>query len=72
VVDVEGQSHRDPAALRFEQRPGDELGGRLLEIEVVQGEVEALARARNELGRPFGDLEGGLPAVGEGSDLDQA
>jgi hypothetical protein len=45
VVDVEGEPNRDPMAFGLEQRAGDELGGRLLEIEVVESKVEGGARA---------------------------
>jgi hypothetical protein len=53
------------------QRARDELPGRLLEIEVVEREVEALLGSGDELARVFGDLERALAAVGEGADLER-
>jgi hypothetical protein len=70
VVDVEGEADVDAAPLRLEQGAGDELRRRLLEIEVVEGEVERLLGAGEELGRQLGDLQRGLPSVRQGADVD--
>jgi hypothetical protein len=56
---------------RRRQRARDELPGRLLEVEVVEREVEALLGPGDELARVLGDLERLLAAVGEGADLER-
>ena len=53
------------------ERARNEPGGRLLEVEVVQGEVEALPRGGDELPDVFGDLESALAAVRQCSDVDR-
>jgi hypothetical protein len=54
-----------------QQGAGDELGRRLLEVEVVEGEVERLLRGRDELAGVLGDLERALAAVREGADVER-
>jgi hypothetical protein len=71
VVDVEGKADGDAAAGDVRDRARNELGGGLLEVEVVEGEVEPLLRCGDELADVFGDLEGGLAAVGECPDLER-
>jgi hypothetical protein len=53
------------------KRACDQFPGRLLEVEVVERQVEALLRGRDELARVLGDLERALTAVGEGADLER-
>jgi hypothetical protein len=64
VVDVEGKAYGDAAVCGVRQRARHEARGRLLEIEVVEGEVERPLRARDELADELGDLESALPPVG--------
>jgi len=40
VVDVEREPDLAPPPLGLEERAGDELGGGLLQVEVVEGQVE--------------------------------
>jgi hypothetical protein len=71
VVDIEGEADRHASAGDVRDRARDELGGRLLEVEVVEGEIEALLRPGDELPEVLGDLQGGLAAVGECPDLER-
>jgi len=70
MVDVEGEPHLDPAALRLEEGVGDEPRRLLLQVEVVEREVERRLRAREEAGRVLGDLERGLTSVLQRAQLD--
>jgi hypothetical protein len=71
VVDVEGEPDGDAPPRRVREGARDETGCGLLEVEVIEGEIERLLRAGDELTRVFGDLEGALTAVRQGSDLDR-
>jgi hypothetical protein len=71
VVDVERQPYRDAAMRRVYERAGDEPRGRLVEVEVVQGEIEGLLRARDELADELGDLEGALAPIRQCAYLDR-
>jgi hypothetical protein len=71
VVDVEGEPNGDAASRRVRQCAGDEPGGRLLEVEVVEREVERALRGRDELAGILGDLEGALAPVRQCPDLDR-
>jgi hypothetical protein len=70
MIDVEGQTDRDASPGDVGERARDEASRRLGEVEVVEGEVEALLRGRDELAYVLGDLEGALAAVRQCSDLD--
>ncbi len=70
MVDVEREPDGDSAALRLEQRVRDEPGRLLLEVEVVEREVQSLARVGEEAGREPADLERGLASVRQGADVD--
>jgi hypothetical protein len=71
VVDVEGEADGHSAPGDSHERARDELGGRLLEVEVVEGEVECLLGRRDELPGVLGDLEGALAAVRQCADFDR-
>jgi hypothetical protein len=71
VVDVVGQAHLHAPARCGRERARDQLPSRLLEIEVVERQVEALLGGGDELARVLGDLEGALAAVREGADLER-
>jgi hypothetical protein len=70
AVDVEGEPDRDAALLGLDDGAGDERGGRLQEVEVVQRQVEAPAGCVEEPGEALGDLERRLAAVRERVRLD--
>jgi hypothetical protein len=70
AVDIECEPDRDPAFLRVDDGAGDDPGGRLEEIEVVQRQVEASSCVVEESGEAFSDLQRGLPAVRERMCLD--
>jgi hypothetical protein len=70
VINVECEPDCDSPVLGFEERLGDEFRRLLLEVEVVQREVEGGARAREEVGREFGDLECALTSVRQRADFD--
>jgi hypothetical protein len=53
------------------ERARHEPRGRLLEIEVIEGEVESAARGRYELANVLGDLERALPPVRQRADVDR-
>ena len=65
AVDVEGKPHGDAPLLGLDHGAGDDLGGRLEEVEVVEGEVEAPAGRVEEPREAVRDLGRGLAAVGE-------
>jgi hypothetical protein len=71
VVDVE----REPDRYAFPGRIGEcarhQTRGRLLEVEVVEGQVERLPGPGDELTDVLGDLEGALAPVGQCVDLDR-
>jgi hypothetical protein len=71
VIDVEGEAHGHAPTGRVGDRARHQPGGRLLEVEVVEREVERTARGRNELARVLGDLECALASVGQGADVDR-
>jgi hypothetical protein len=71
VVDVEREPDGYPSPRGVGDRTGDEPGGGLLQVEVVESEVEGLPRGGDELPGVFGDLEGGLAPVGQRADLDR-
>jgi hypothetical protein len=71
VVDVEREPNRDAALSGGRQSARDEPRGRLLEVEVVEGEVECLPSAREKFADVLGDLERALSAVRECADLDR-
>jgi hypothetical protein len=71
VIEVEREPDGHSAARRVGERARDETSGGLLEVEVVEGEIERLARAGDELAGVFGDLEGALAPVGQCADVDR-
>jgi hypothetical protein len=71
VIDVEGEAHGHAATGRLGDRARDQPGGRLLQVEVVEGEVERAGRAGDERACFLGDLEGALASVGQGADVDR-
>jgi hypothetical protein len=71
VIHVERQPNGYTSPGHVRERARDEPGGRLLEVEVVQREVEARARSRDEFTDVFGDLQGALPAVRQCPDFDR-
>jgi DNA gyrase/topoisomerase IV subunit A len=71
VVDVVREADGDATLCRRREGARDELRGRLLEIEVVEGEVERLSRRRDELTGVLGDLERALAAVRQCPDVER-
>ena len=71
MVDVVEEPHADAALLRGEQRREDERPGLRLEADVVQSQLEALARGVDERGDLGRDAPRGLAAVGERRELDR-
>jgi hypothetical protein len=71
VIHVERKpnSYTPPGHVR--ERARNEPGGRLLEVEVIQGQVKARARSGDELADVFGDLEGALAPIRQCSDFDR-
>jgi hypothetical protein len=72
VVDVVGEADGDASTSRCRQGAGDELRRVRLEPEVVEGEVERVARGAEENRDGVGDLERSLAAVDQRPDLDQS
>ena len=68
MVDVEGEADGDAASRRLDQRPGDELCRRLLQVEVVERQIEAAPRVREERGDLLRDGDRGLAPVRERRD----
>jgi hypothetical protein len=71
VVLVEGEPDGDTAAGRVLQRACDQPLGLVREPEVVDRDVEAALRRRDEAGQRPRDLDRRLAAVGERPELDQ-
>jgi hypothetical protein len=57
--------------VRADERTADDVVGPVLEPDVIEGELERLARALDEGRDPSRDVERRLAAVGEGVNLDQ-
>jgi hypothetical protein len=70
VVDVEGEADGDSAPGDVRDRAGDKPRGRLLQVEVVEGEVERSLGSGDELADVLGDLEGALTPVGQSAGVD--
>jgi hypothetical protein len=71
VVDVVREPDGDASLARSDQRVRDDLGGRRLEAQVVQCDVERPLRGAEEIGDRARDLVGGLAAVAQRPDVDQ-
>jgi hypothetical protein len=71
VVEVVRESHTDPAAGRCDERGADDLGGLVVEADVVEGEIERGAGAADEVGDRVGDVERRLAAVGQQPESDR-
>jgi hypothetical protein len=71
VIDVEREPDGDAPPRSVREGARDETGGRLFEVEVVEGKLEGRSRAGDELARVLGDLEGALTPVGQGPNLDR-
>jgi hypothetical protein len=71
VVLVEGEPHGDTAAGRVLERTRDEALGLVGEAEVVDRDIEAVLRRRDEARERLRDLDRRLAAVGERPELDQ-
>jgi hypothetical protein len=72
VVDVERQPDGDASRLRLGDRARDDRRRRrLLQVEVVEGEVEAAPSLREPGGKLFSDLERRLAPVRQRADLDR-
>jgi hypothetical protein len=72
VVDVVDEPDGDAAAVGVEQRVLDDLGGVVVEANVVEGQIETPLGGAQELGHLTSDVDGGLAAVAVRSDLDHA
>ena len=57
--------------VRADQCVADDISGVVVQANVVEGELERLARAVDERRDPPRDVQRRLPAVGEGVDLDR-
>jgi hypothetical protein len=71
VIDVEGEPNGDAPSGDTRERVGHELGRRLEEVEVVEGEVEARPGGGEEISDLPRDFEGALAAVGQGVDVNR-
>jgi hypothetical protein len=71
VIHVERKPNGYTPPGHVRERACDEPGGRLLEVEVVEREVEARLRSGDELTDVFGDLEGALAPVRQCPDFDR-
>ncbi len=69
VVDVVGKPHAHATLVRADERVLDDLPGLVLEPDVVEREVERLARRVQELGHLVGDVDRALTAVAVEADL---
>jgi len=61
----------DSPLVRPDQRTADDVSGFVLQAKVVERKLQRLARAVYERRDPPRDLQRGLPAIGEGVNLDQ-
>ena len=71
MVDVVREPDRDASLRRSNERVAHRIAECAREAKVVEGEVERLLRAAEEVGDGVRDLVGGLAAVGERAGLDQ-
>ena len=71
MVDVVDEPHGDAALLRVGQRRLDDLGGLVVQANVVERELEARSGGAEELRHLLCDLDRGLAAVAVEPELDQ-
>ena len=71
LIHVVDQPDVYAAFVRADERTADDVSRPVLQPDVVEGELERLARALDERRDPPRDVERRLAAIGEGVNLDQ-
>ena len=71
MVDVVGQSDRDPAGVRIAQSSADDRKEIVGQVEVVDRDVERVLRGADEVSERLRGVGGRLAAVGQRADFDR-